>query len=436
MAIDWNTASVLGVARLRIRAEKYLDGEQAFLAATLRIKTAAGLWRKLLTLPIGPGAMATIEVPPGDYSLEAVLPSGETISCDGSVKTGEVDEADLIGRPSQHEWLSWASYAMDAGYLQPVSAPGMMEPAFGTGAEATFAQPKLREVWGEKGGIRFWTRDVGLPGNWNPVDLSPVTTDQDEFAFAARFFGNDPTRAMVLAEVFAEEGDSVYSWLPVNWQTTNLQFVESLLLVDLMPGSPRAAIQRPGFRVRTTVKDSNLAQLVGYQRHGEVEALRKLSEEMAPMAEDMLRDKIHNPLLAAAAGLALLNIRQLSRLHDWTFNLADWFPWLPDGAVIRAWHLLYAKGPEFTPLNCRDGLPDEALAWLLEGAHRGLPIYAESLKLLVQGLRAFPTGGDDPAQRDTERALQFYEPLLWETQSRQGFTSVRGPASKPPLTPF
>ena len=55
-------------------------------------------------------------------------------------------------------------------------------------------------------------------------------------------------------------------------------------------------------------------------------------------AEELLRQKAGDPVAAAAGAYALLYLGELDRLHDWTMNLADWFPWLPDGTVIAAEH--------------------------------------------------------------------------------------------------
>ena len=57
---------------------------------------------------------------------------------------------------------------------------------------------------------------------------------------------------------------------------------------------------------------------------------------LAESAEAMLRGKVANPIGAALGGYALLRLNELDRLHDWPDNLAQWFDWLPDGAVIAA----------------------------------------------------------------------------------------------------
>jgi hypothetical protein len=443
MAIDWHPGSELGVAQLRVQTDKYLGGEQGHVFATLRIHTVAGLWRKRLALPIGGGdAEITLDVPPGDYSLQAVLPSGETISESGNIKKGELGEACLRWRSSQHEWLSWASYAMDASYLQPVEPLVSDSPGFESVAESALALPRLRDDWMNR--FRCWGASRNQPRKWSAVNISPFTVDEGDGRYAARFnfeffvkasLPPDIISNIVLAEVPISEDESIHCWLPLEWKTKEDQLADSLLIIDFAPGATRTAGMNPALRARSTVLDGDLAQLVGYRRQGEMEALKGISEQMADMAEEHLLNKIRNPLLAAAAAHALLNMRELDRLHDWTFNLANWFPWLPDGPIIRAWHLLYRQGQEPSSRVFAAGVLDQPRAWLLEAASRGLPVYTESLKLLVQGLRIFSNGPADPA---VATALNFYEQLLWRTQSQQGFTSVRVPKETPfnPLGPL
>jgi hypothetical protein len=54
------------------------------------------------------------------------------------------------------------------------------------------------------------------------------------------------------------------------------------------------------------------------------------------LLEQTLSDKRRSPLAAAIATTVLLRCNALDYLHDWPRNLADWFPWLPDGAILWA----------------------------------------------------------------------------------------------------
>ena len=93
-------------------------------------------------------------------------------------------------------------------------------------------------------------------------------------------------------------------------------------------------------------------------------------------AEELLRDKQSDPFAAAGGAYALLQFGELDRLHDWTRNLNDWFPWFPDASAIRAGHL------------AREGLYAQALNTLLalEGC---VPQFTAGLSYAVNRLAAY-----------------------------------------------
>jgi len=80
---------------------------------------------------------------------------------------------------------------------------------------------------------------------------------------------------------------------------------------------------------------------------------------------------------AALGGYALLRAGQLDRLHHWPRNLADWFPWLPDGAVIA--------GEE----AALEGDHTLAIKYVCDAGGRGLPVFGAGLSLLASRLREY-----------------------------------------------
>lgn len=94
-------------------------------------------------------------------------------------------------------------------------------------------------------------------------------------------------------------------------------------------------------------------------------------------AQDLLYGKVANPLGAAAGGYVLLRLGELERAHDWTDNLARWFEWLPDGAIIAG------------EKAARLGSHREALGWLLKVERRGLPVFTDGFSMLVSRLRQY-----------------------------------------------
>lgn len=110
--------------------------------------------------------------------------------------------------------------------------------------------------------------------------------------------------------------------------------------------------------------------LLDFMNSGDFAAARRL--ESAALAEELLFGKQADPLSAAIGAYYLLRTGDYERLHDWSRNLASWFPWLPDGAVVHAWWLIRARAAPF----------EEVRPWLLEAWRRGMPLYAEGLRLL------------------------------------------------------
>jgi len=111
--------------------------------------------------------------------------------------------------------------------------------------------------------------------------------------------------------------------------------------------------------------------------NGELREAKLLSN--AHEAEKLLLQKMVNPVTAAIGGYFLLKINELGRLHNWANNLANWFPWLPDGLIIHATQLLSKNDKTQVDL-------DLIRSRLLQAAWNGLPVYTEGLRLLLKGL--------------------------------------------------
>ncbi len=94
-------------------------------------------------------------------------------------------------------------------------------------------------------------------------------------------------------------------------------------------------------------------------------------------AEQLLQQKMADPFGAALGGYALLRLGQRDRLHHWPRNLADSFPWLPDGAVIAG---------EESALEDDHAL---AIEQICEAGRRGLPVFSAGLSLLASRLREY-----------------------------------------------
>ena len=130
----------------------------------------------------------------------------------------------------------------------------------------------------------------------------------------------------------------------------------------------------------TVATDNQVAEaLLALITSGAMREAETLTKDFSFNAEMLLYGKVENPIAAAIGGYFLLKTGELDRLHDWANNLANWFTWMPDGAIIHAWQLMAEKGK--TP-----ELVNKIRARLLEAVDRGIPIYTEGLRLLYDGL--------------------------------------------------
>lgn len=120
--------------------------------------------------------------------------------------------------------------------------------------------------------------------------------------------------------------------------------------------------------------------IADYMRTGQVEAAAAVVEQ----AEHLLERKAMNPIAAALGGYALLRVGETKRLHDWPTNLANWFPWLPDGPVIAG------------ELAAREGDEARASRWFVEALDRGYPMFSDGLSLLASRMRYYLYAEDPP----------------------------------------
>ncbi len=90
--------------------------------------------------------------------------------------------------------------------------------------------------------------------------------------------------------------------------------------------------------------------------------------------EQVMVHKLRAPLGAAVATVLLLKGNRFDRLHDWARNVANWFPWIPDGVVL--WTEQCRRMAKGQPLDA--GL----LPWFVtELSRRSLPFTADGFGL-------------------------------------------------------
>jgi hypothetical protein len=121
--------------------------------------------------------------------------------------------------------------------------------------------------------------------------------------------------------------------------------------------------------------------------------------DLSKDAEQLLQSKMANPFGAALGGYALLRLGRLERLHDWSRNLANWFPWLPDGALIAGEASALADDHE------------TAIALVCDARRRGLPVFSAGLALLASRLREYAGAPKDAFGANADRVAEAGELL-------------------------
>ncbi|MGW1641426.1 hypothetical protein [Streptomyces lavendulae] len=162
-----------------------------------------------------------------------------------------------------------------------------------------------------------------------------------------------------------------------------------------------------GSAVSVAVRDADVGAGLAYMAQGALDTAARLFTDV----EEMLYSRLANPLAAAAGCYVLIGTDHSpgsTRWDPWLERLADGFPWLGDGAILRAVRLLRrARGDPGQVRRGREGL--------IEAFDRGIPFYTLGLAWLVDGLAAFP---EDPA---CARRLDAARRLSWLVDTREPF---------------
>jgi len=124
-----------------------------------------------------------------------------------------------------------------------------------------------------------------------------------------------------------------------------------------------------------------------------------VASDLSSEAEQLMQAKMADPFGAALGGYALIRLGRLDMLHHWPRNLADWFSWLPDGAIIA--------GEE----SALEGDHETAITQVCEAGRRGLPVFSAGLSLLASRLREYAAAPTDAFGANGDRVAEAGELL-------------------------
>ncbi len=397
-----------------------------------------------------------IRIAPGQYIIEVLLPSGRVIYEEVSVeKTIEPQELQLEVESSPHEWLSWQQFfgnvdqkkyaSLERKQVVSIRATRVSvqtriftrDKAFEESEKHSlvsqgyfFDIPSLKKV--NRG------RSVSIPFPFDSLDpsivwirLEPSQPSDSDSLSELHMFGNSNHRYRVNYHtenfprnylfIYGTNIPAQYCVLPIPWiglNRENVATVEALIYHVAVEESSKID---PGYRVSVVVRDGLVGALLGYLGVGNLPSAAKIMKKYEDYFVMMLKDKVVNPIAAAAGAYVLLTLESKSDQfwHEWICNLMNWFPWLPDGAIQYAWTILAKSDASIDEKK-------DARASLLEGYHRGLPFYSKGVRLLLDGLQLFANDSRASGKPDqeVEAALKRIWLLASRTNTRQLFTTV------------
>jgi len=313
---------------------------------------------------------------PGPHAVRATLGSGsvlyEDVDYDGVTAPPPVQF--MLYDQSPHESLQRTAIVHRLGDVRV----------------GNLASPRYLSAW-----VQLWRRNTT---GWNPteprLDLASCSWDNDAVRLAL-----DLGQHQYLLQVGAPGVPPLLTALP-GMGTTEV-VIRPIVEPDRHP-----------MEVAVTPASAEAATLLGYVGGGAVTAVdvmiatNPLLEQLvegqdlydtgpaqrpspASLAESVLYRKVNDPNTAALGGYHLLRTGELQRLHSWPANLADWMNWMSDGPVIRGWQLLRGA-------TARPG--ETPRQRFLEAAERGLPIFSDGLRLLIDGLKVVSRDRHDDSE--------------------------------------
>jgi len=309
-------------------------------------------------------------------------------------KEAEAHHRVTRGRPGRLERLG-ADFGMEGVWAPPGEAEEPAEAAEGPEESAADrvreAEPETEHTW--------WVRFVTLHGLQQAAGADDVSVDGVE-----------------------QHGSSTLIRVKVGSPTPHFAVVGAAGEVPLNVALPAAGWARSTSCVLTADASSGRLYLGAYP---DIEEVRIASQFLASGdvregarvfldsdAEELLQGKMADPLGAAVGGYLLLRAGALNRMHDWPENLASWFPWLPDGAIVAG------------EKAARDGDHVRALTHFVKVEETGLPIFTDGYSFLLSRLRQY-TSPETAARLGNE--VEHAERILDRLMGWASFVDLSAP---------
>ena len=404
---------------LKLRVDKHLQGTNIPRKGVIvNIYALEGQTSKRnIIVPVGKGSddkkdYKEIDLAPGAYLVEAVLPSGDIISREAVAEEGLWQEIELQGDPSAHEWHSFHNL------LGNVES----QKSYSRRRDAVPELPPLH-VWTIKTlphQLRSGRETWQTLSSWISKGSTQILHDLKPWLEISPTIESDKATQLHSFRMGAEDLEKQYlpRWYSLvnTKKTTQLVSVpapwfnltsEKELTVNLLTQLEEGAI-----KASFSIPDLDLSTALGYMTRGALQAAAQLVDEA--QAVEMLFQKGTNPLGAVGGAYILLGTERVTEQrpwHNWVENLMNRFPWLPDGAIQYAWLQLTQASSQESRSRAR--------AALITAFNRGLPYYTLGLQWMINGLTLLAED-DDEAQE----MLSAVQKISWRADTSQTFTSI------------
>jgi hypothetical protein len=312
-----------------------------------------------------------ISLPVGTYVVSTTLPSGERSSGVAEVVSGELAELALsVEQPTAAAPPPAAAPAGAA--LESLGAPE--RPVTRSAAVSTLP-------WH----VRFFVQTQDGTHEPEEASVTVVSRSPERVELNVQASGN----GILFAQVAAPGETPLNIALPIYGPTISQQCRLTIARPD--PPKTVTSVSLPD--------NPKIDAVARYLRGGHLREAADLSAD----AEQLLQSKMADPFGAALGGYVLLRLNRLDKLHHWPRNLADSFPWLPDGAIIAAEE------------SALEGDHETAIVQVCEGARRGLPVCSVGLSFLASRLREYASAPKSAFPNTADRideAGRLLEPVL------------------------
>lgn len=352
------------------RLEVTVDSTSSFLRTNLPYVVRDAHLKVVNTGTVGSGQL---ELPAGLYSVEVTAPDGALTT---SVVQVQADETSRVDVPSGSVGAAGAPSITGGKQLQlPTWPESIRVPDFQPDA---WVDLKLESILGPGSSDRLLVPSL--------VTMRSCTARQIDYA-SWQFLPDKPPEEVATA-VFAVGPRRIEMSLAVNPQADRADF--AACRVDLVEDPDGADRLRMSFAPGRSL----CVAMDGLLRSNRVTIAADLLEN----ATGLLWGKYQDPPGAALGGLILHGMGRLDERADWASNLANSFPWLPDGQILYA--ALLMKDPDLRRQS--EGLE------LLLSATTNRPMYTDGLSLGMELLRRWPDEESLPIRTDRLAALARY----------------------------